>query len=242
LGRLSEYRSFGPESKNEKDPVWSFSEHSGLVGIRVCCPPDPISEERALGDAGDERGEKTPPPSDGVAARSDGLATQRSDDDNSPRCLLTGNHCPLFPNAPALPRPSPSTASASSPLHLHLRSGYTRGGWPFRAHAAAAAVEELLSVATSHTSKPVFARTPSRAILASWNGPAHFAFADPVRRCSAVPCTRAQIPRTDAVRFLARCSPTGPSRARRWCWRWQIATDGRSLARGWCTPDHWFLD
>lgn len=30
----------------------------------------------------------------------------------------------------------------------------------------------------SHTSKPVFARTPSRAILASWNGPAHFAFAN----------------------------------------------------------------
>lgn len=125
MGRLSEYCSFGPESKNEKDPVWSFSEHSGLVEIRVCCPPDPISEEWALGDAGDERGEETPLPSDGVAARSDGLATQRSDDDNSPRCLLTGNHCPLFPNAPALPRPSPSTASASSPLHLHLSSGST---------------------------------------------------------------------------------------------------------------------
>jgi hypothetical protein len=109
------------------------------------------------------------------------------------------------PNAPALSRPSPSTASASSPLHLHLSSGstyiapfcslsrqdlgYTRGGWPFRAHVVAAAVEELLSVATPHTSKPVFARTPSRAILASWNGPAHFAFADPVRRCSAVPRT-----------------------------------------------------
>jgi hypothetical protein len=90
----------------------------------------------------------------------------------------TGGHRPE-PLSPFWLHNLPSTYIAPfCSLSRHQDLGYTRGGWPFRAQAAAAAVEELLSAAAPHTSKPVFARTPSWAILASWNGPAHFAFAN----------------------------------------------------------------
>jgi hypothetical protein len=49
LGCFSKFCSFGPELKNEKGPVWSFSEQHGPVGNRVCYPPDPISEKRGTG-------------------------------------------------------------------------------------------------------------------------------------------------------------------------------------------------
>ena len=49
MGCFSKFCSFGPELKNEKGLVWSFSEQHGLVGNRVCYPSDPISEKRGTG-------------------------------------------------------------------------------------------------------------------------------------------------------------------------------------------------